>query len=84
MATHYPIVFEREESGAFSAYVAGLPVYAQGATRGKVATAIVRTLGAYLKAHPEQKPCAGGQAAAQGRRGVADLRRRRVPRRRGL
>ena len=38
MATHYPIVFEQEESGAYSAYVAGLPVYAQGATRGKAAS----------------------------------------------
>jgi predicted RNase H-like HicB family nuclease len=56
MATHYPIVFEREESGAYSAYVAGLPVYAQGATRGKAATAIVRTLGAYLETHPEEQP----------------------------
>ena len=56
MATHYPIVFEREESGAYSAYVAGLPVYAQGATRGKAATAIVRTLGAYLEAHPHEQP----------------------------
>jgi len=32
-ATHFPIVFEREDSGVISAYVAGLPVYAQGATR---------------------------------------------------
>ena len=56
MATHYPIVFEREESGAYSAYVAGLPVYAQGATRSKAATAIVRTLGAYLEAHPDEQP----------------------------
>ena len=54
MATHYPIVFEQEESGAYSAYVAGLPVYAQGATRGKAATAIVRTLSAYLEAHPQE------------------------------
>ena len=30
MAKHYPIVFEREDSGVVSAYVAGLPVYAQG------------------------------------------------------
>jgi hypothetical protein len=30
MAAHFPIVFEREDSGVFSAYVAGLPVYAQG------------------------------------------------------
>ena len=36
MVTHYPIVFEREDSGVVSAYVAGLPVYAQGATRSSV------------------------------------------------
>ena len=60
MATHYPIVFEQEESGAYSAYVAGLPVYAQGATRGKAATAIVRTLGAYLEAHPRGAAARGG------------------------
>lgn len=56
MATHYPIVFEQEESGVYSAYVAGLPVYAQGATRRQAATAIVRTLGAYLEAHPQEQP----------------------------
>jgi predicted RNase H-like HicB family nuclease len=56
MAIHYPIVFEQEESGAYSAYVAGLPVYAQGTTRGKAATAIVRTLEAYLEAHPQEQP----------------------------
>src|SRR5688572_13047204 len=39
-ATHYLIVFEQEKSGAYSAYVAGVPVYAQGANRGKAATAI--------------------------------------------
>jgi hypothetical protein len=55
MATHYPIVFEREDSGVFSAYVAGLPVYAQGPTRGKAASAIVRTLRAYLRAHPHEQ-----------------------------
>ena len=56
MATHYPIVFEREESGVYSAYVAGLPVYAQGPTRAKAASAIVRTLRAYLAAHPQEQP----------------------------
>ena len=56
MAAHYPIVFEREDSGVVSAYVAGLPVYAQGATRSKAATAIVRTLRAYLDAHPQEEP----------------------------
>jgi predicted RNase H-like HicB family nuclease len=52
MALHFPIVFEREDSGAFSAYVAGLPVYAQGATASQAERAIQRTLTAYLDAHP--------------------------------
>ena len=56
MAMHYPIVFEREDSGVYSAYVAGLPVYAQGSTRVKAASAIVRTLSAYLDAHPQEQP----------------------------
>ena len=56
MATHYPIVFEREDSGVYSAYVAGLPVYAQASTRAKASTAIVRTFRAYLEAHPEEQP----------------------------
>jgi predicted RNase H-like HicB family nuclease len=63
MATHYPVVFEQEDSGVYSAYVAGLPVYAQGPTRGKAASAIVRTLSAYLKAHPEEQPRAEVQVA---------------------
>ena len=63
MATHFPIVFEREDSGVFSAYVAGLPVYAQGATRAKAAGAIVRTLRAYLEAHPQEQPRAEVQVA---------------------
>jgi hypothetical protein len=50
MAAHFPIVFEREASGVVSAYVAGLPVYAQGATRSKAAAAIVRTLRADMDA----------------------------------
>ena len=63
MATHYPIVFEREESGVYSAYVAGLPVYAQGATHAKAASAIVRTLRAYLEAHPDEQPRADVRVA---------------------
>lgn len=63
MATHYPIVFEREDSGVFSAYVAGLPVYAQGSTRSRAASAIVRTLRAYLEAHPDEQPRAEVQVA---------------------
>jgi predicted RNase H-like HicB family nuclease len=52
MATHFPIVVEREDSGVFSAYVAGLPVYAQGATAMQAERAIQRTLTVYLEAHP--------------------------------
>jgi predicted RNase H-like HicB family nuclease len=50
--THFPIVVEREASGVFSAYVAGLPVYAQGATLMQAERAIRRTLTAYLETHP--------------------------------
>lgn len=53
MATHYPIVFEREAHGAVSAYVAGLPVYAQGRTQAQAERAIRDTLAAYLTAHPD-------------------------------
>src|ERR1700686_4503585 len=53
MATHFPIVVEREDSGVFSAYVAGLPVYAQGATGTQAEREIRRTLTAYLHAHPD-------------------------------
>lgn len=63
MATHYPIVFEREDSGVHSAYVAGLPVYAEGATHAKAARAIVRTLRAYLEAHPQEAPRADVRVA---------------------
>ena len=63
MTVHYPIVFEREDSGVVSAYVAGLPVYAQGLTRSRAARAIVQTLRAYLAAHPEEKPRAEVQVA---------------------
>ena len=63
MASHFPIVFEQEDSGAYSAYVAGLPVYAQGRTRARAASAIVRTLRAYLEAHPQAQPRAEVQVA---------------------
>jgi hypothetical protein len=57
----------REGSGAVSAYVAGLPVYAQGATRARAASAIVRTLRAYLDAHPGEAPRAEVQVASVSR-----------------
>jgi hypothetical protein len=53
MRLQFPIVFEPEESGTISAYVAGLPVYAQGATHRQAERAIHHTLAAYLVAHPE-------------------------------
>ena len=52
-ATRFPVVLEPEDSGVISAYVAGLPIYAQGETRTQARRAICRTLAAYLKAHPE-------------------------------
>ena len=56
MTTYYPIVLERETSGAVSAYVAGLPVYAAADTRAKAEQAIRSTLAAYLVAHPDTAP----------------------------
>jgi hypothetical protein len=53
MAVRFPVVFEREASGVISAYVAGLPVYAQGGTQAQAERAIRRTLAAYLEAHPD-------------------------------
>jgi predicted RNase H-like HicB family nuclease len=53
MVAHFPVVFEREKSGTFSAYVAGLPVYAQAATARGAERAIQQTLAAYLEAHPD-------------------------------
>jgi len=52
VATRFPIVLERELSGTFSAYVAGLPVYAQASTARGAERAIRVILAAYLEAHP--------------------------------
>ena len=48
--TYYPIVFETEDSGAISAYVPGLPVYAAADTRAEAEKAIRKGLAAYLEA----------------------------------
>jgi len=58
MTAYYPIVIETEPSGALSAYVPGLPVYAAADTRAKLERAIRETLGAYLDAHPGTLPTA--------------------------
>jgi len=56
MTTYYPIVIEPETSGAVSAYVPGLPVYAAADTRAKAEQAIGQTLAAYLEVHPDTTP----------------------------
>jgi hypothetical protein len=58
MTTLYPIVFETEESGAVSAYVPGLPVYAAADTHARAERAIRTMLTAYLNAHPDSQPVA--------------------------
>jgi predicted RNase H-like HicB family nuclease len=63
MTTYYPIVIETETTGAFSAYVPGLPVYAAADTRAKAEQAIRATLAAYLGAHPDTVPTSAVRVA---------------------
>jgi hypothetical protein len=56
MTMLYPIVLETEESGAVSAYVPGLPVYAAAETDAKAERAIRGVLTEYLNAHPACRP----------------------------
>ena len=56
MTQLYPIVLETEDSGAVSAYVPGLPVYAAAETHAKAERAIRTVLTEYLKAHPDSQP----------------------------
>jgi len=73
MTRHYPIVLETETSGAVSAYVPGLPVYAAADTHAKAERAIRSVLSAYLEAHP------GSQTDAQVRVArVSDQQKRKV------
>jgi predicted RNase H-like HicB family nuclease len=53
MIASYPIVFETEESGAVSAYVPDLPVYATADSPGATEQAIRDVLAAYLEEHPD-------------------------------
>lgn len=55
MTVHFPIVLETEVSGAVSAYVPGLPVYAAAETHAKAERAIRAVLTAYLDAHPNSR-----------------------------
>jgi hypothetical protein len=52
MTRHYPIVLETEATGAVSAYVPGLPVYAAADSHAKAERAIKELFSAYLEAHP--------------------------------
>jgi predicted RNase H-like HicB family nuclease len=56
MTQLYPIVLETEDSGAVSAYVPGLPVYAAAETHAKAERAIRAVLSEYLNAHPASRP----------------------------
>jgi hypothetical protein len=56
MTQLYPIVLEIEDSGAVSAYVPGLPVYAAADTHAKAERAIRTVLTSYLKTHPDSRP----------------------------
>lgn len=64
MARHFPVVVEREASGVHSAYVPGLPVYAQGATKASALAAVRQTFAAYLEAHPDATSTADVKVAA--------------------
>jgi predicted RNase H-like HicB family nuclease len=56
MTSYYPIVIETEATGAVSAYVPGLPVFAAADSRAQAEQAIRQTLAAYLEAHPDSVP----------------------------
>lgn len=73
MTSYYPIVIETEASGAVSAYVPGLPVFAAADSRRKAEQAIRETLSAYLDAHPHSAPTSHVRVAR-----VADRPRRSV------
>ena len=69
MTLLYPIVLETEASGAVSAYVPGLPVYAAADTPAKAERAIRDVLTAYLEAHPTSRPDARVRVARVSDRG---------------
>lgn len=55
---NYPIVFETEDDGAVSAYVAGLPIYAQAKTEAEAEKAISSMLASYALRHGVATPTA--------------------------
>lgn len=73
MTQLYPIVLETEDSGAVSAYVPGLPVYAAADSHAKAERAIRTVLAAYLDAHPDSRPEARVRVARVSDRGKARI-----------
>ena len=73
MTTYYPIVLETETSGAVSAYVPGLPVFAAADSRARAERAIRAVLAAYLEVHPESRPTSDVRVAR-----VSDRQRSKV------
>ena len=69
MTMLYPIVLETEQSGAVSAYVPGLPVYAAADSHAKAERAIRAVLTDYLNAHPASRPEARVRVARVSDRG---------------
>jgi hypothetical protein len=73
MTLLYPIVLETEESGAVSAYVPGLPVYAAADSHARAERAIRAVLAEYLKAHPDSRPEAKVRVARVSGKGAAGI-----------
>jgi hypothetical protein len=73
MTLLFPIVLETEDSGAVSAYVPGLPVYAAAESHAKAERAIRAVLAEYLKAHPASRPEARVRVARVSSRGKAGI-----------
>lgn len=73
MTVYYPIVLETEVSGAVSAYVPGLPVYAAADNQAKAERAIRGVLKSYLEAHPGSRSVAQVRVAR-----VSDRQRTKV------
>jgi hypothetical protein len=73
MTMLYPIVFETEGSGAVSAYVPGLPVYAAADSQAKAERAIRAVLAEFLDEHPDTHPDARVRVARVSDRGKARI-----------
>jgi hypothetical protein len=70
MTMLYPIVLEKEDNGAVSAYVPGLPVYAAADSHAQAERAIRTVLADFLEAHPASRPDARVRIARVSDRGT--------------